>query len=134
MKNNIRTPYNLRGVQDLIQKLMDTHAISMYEMAKLAGLNPATIYFILHRKPKPGLRPVRPKTLKTIAKGLGYELIFEGNDIIFRPHRTAVAQEMEFAYPELMKTIDRVLRKYSRQKITIAMQKKIAKMVELLVT
>ena len=132
MKDDIRTTYTLKGVQDLIQDLMKIHTISMYEMAKLAGLNPATIYFILHRKPKPGLRPVRPKTLKTIARGLGYEVIFEASDIILRLRKAPLGLEMMFAYPDLMKAIDRVLRKYSRQKVTNAMQKKIVKMVELL--
>jgi hypothetical protein len=132
-KPDIRTAYTLKGVQDLIQALMSRHGISMYEMAKVCGMNSATLYFILNRKPKRGQRKVRPTTIKTIAKGLGYEVKFEGDEIVFSPGTPEREPRQQYAYPELMEMIDGVLRRYQRQKITKALQSKIVKMVELLV-
>ena len=68
--------YDLDGVQNLILDISDVEGVSIYQMAKLCGLNHTTLWAILYRKNRKTGNSVHRKTIKAFGDGLGYEVRF----------------------------------------------------------
>ena len=68
--------YNLEGVRNLILDLGDVESLSIYQMARLCGLNHTTLWAILYRKGRKEGNSTHRKTIKAIGDGLGYEVRF----------------------------------------------------------
>ena len=68
--------YDLEGVRNLILDISDIEGVSIYTIAKLAGLNHTTLWAILYRKNRKDGNSVHRKTIKALGDGLGYEVRF----------------------------------------------------------
>ena len=68
--------YDLEGIRNLILDISDIEGVSIYQMAKLCGLNHTTFWAILYRKNRKEGNSVHRKTIKALGDGLGYEVRF----------------------------------------------------------
>lgn len=69
--------YTHDGVKRIISKILGSLAISQYELAKRAQLNPSTIYQILSKDEKDVSRPPRLSTVTAIARATGHNVTFD---------------------------------------------------------
>jgi hypothetical protein len=72
--------YDLAGVRNLIIGVSDFEGMSIYQMAKKAGLSHTTLWAILHRKNRKDGNSVHRNTLKRLGDGLGYRVWFDSKE------------------------------------------------------
>ena len=106
--NELRKEYNLSGIQQLIEQLLDAEGISEFELSRRAGLNPATIYNMMNEKKtdeNQSSRGMRKLSLRKIGESLGYRVTFDTqqNEIILTRVRSSASgmDELEGFWVEL---------------------------------
>jgi hypothetical protein len=133
-QQTITVDYTIDGVKSLIKSLENTLQISTFNLSKRAGLIPATLYSILKRKESSKIRMVRKKTIIAIAEGCGYSVAFRGNQIILTRKAGIDAPQSTDAYKKFANEIISLTRKRGRHKLTRGLQKKILKVIEVLMS
>jgi hypothetical protein len=133
-QQTITVNYTIDGVKSLIKTLENTLQISTFDLAKRAGLIPATIYSILKRKESEDSRPVRKKTIIAIAEGCGYSATFRGDQIILNRKAGIDGPQPTDAYKKFADEMISLTRKRGRHKLTRGLQKKILKVIEVMLS
>lgn len=75
--SNFTEEYTHSGVKRVIARILKYQAISQYELAKRAQLNPSTIYQILSKDEEDTSRPPRLSTVTAIARATGHSVTFD---------------------------------------------------------
>lgn len=75
--SNFTEDYTHSGVKRVIVRILKYQAISQYELAKRAQLNPSTIYQILSKDEEDTSRPPRLSTVTAIARATGHSVTFD---------------------------------------------------------
>lgn len=81
-ETNERT--DLEGVRNLILNVSDFEGLSIYQMAKRAGLCHTTLWSILYRKNRRAGNSVHRSKLKRLGDGLGYQVRFDSKEGIVK--------------------------------------------------
>jgi transcriptional regulator with XRE-family HTH domain len=106
---------DIPGIQRLIQSLAAAEKISIYELAERSGLHPTTLYAILKKRPSATRRPVRRETIRALADGCRYEVMFDAvrqRVILDKSEAPEPRNDVE----ELLEGIRRVLTRSHRRK------------------
>lgn len=85
-------PYTHTGIQRLIRDILDTYGISQFELAKRAGLTPATIYQILKKSEKQVTRPPRKSSVQAFARAIGAQVMFNSKTNKIFLHHASVPE------------------------------------------
>ena len=75
--SNFTEDYTHSGVKRVIVRILKYQAMSQYELAKRAELNPSTIYQILSKDEEETSRPPRLSTVTAIARATGHSVTFD---------------------------------------------------------
>jgi transcriptional regulator with XRE-family HTH domain len=89
-------PYTHAGIQHLIRDILGTYGISRFELAKRAGLTPATIYQILKKSEKQVPRPSRMSTVRAFGQAIGAQVMFNSKtNMVFLQHGSVPESESD---------------------------------------
>ena len=125
-------PYTHSGIQLLIGDILDTYGISQFELAKRAGLTPATIYQILKKSEREVTRPPRKSTVQGLARAIGAEVMFNSKtNKIFLQH-PAVPETKRDDIGQFLLRIADAIRQSGRKEIPRDEQDKILRVIRVL--
>lgn len=126
-------PYTHTGIQQLIRDIVDTFGISHFELAKRAGITPATIYQILKKSPKQVTRPPRKSTVQGLARAIGAQLMFNSKTNMIFLHHASVPETKRDDIAQFLLRIGDALRQSGRKEIPRDEQDKILRVIRVLI-
>ena len=132
--SDLTEDYTHGGIQRVIRKILDSEALSQYELAKRAELNPSTIYQILSKDEKDTTRPPRLSTVTAIAHETGHDVKF--NSALRKVHLTKVVgmNSRNDDVDALVSDIRTVLLRTGKQKFSKEEKDRIIEVLRALVT
>jgi transcriptional regulator with XRE-family HTH domain len=125
-------PYTHTGIQRLIRDILDTYGISQFELAKRAGLTPATIYQILKKSEKQVTRPPRKSSVQGLARAISAQVMFNSKtNKIFLQH-ASVPESKRDDIAQFMLQIADAIRQSGRTEIPRDERDKILRVLRVL--
>ena len=109
--------YTHTGIQHLIRDILDTYGISQFELAKRAGLTPATIYQILKKTEKQVTRPPRRSTVQAFGKAIGAQVMFNSKTNMVFVQNASVPESKHDDITQFMLHIADAIRQSGRTEI-----------------
>jgi transcriptional regulator with XRE-family HTH domain len=130
--SNFTEDYTHSGVKRVIIRILKYQAISQYELAKRAQLNPSTIYQILSKDEEDTSRPPRLSTVTAIARATGHSVTFdnEHNRLSFEKVAEPPARD---DVEELIADIRTILQRSARERFSKEEKERILDVLKALV-
>jgi transcriptional regulator with XRE-family HTH domain len=125
-------PYTHTGIQRLIRDILDTYGISQFELAKRAGLTPATIYQILKKSEKQVSRPPRKSTVQAFGRAIGAQVMFNSKTNVVFLHYVSVPESTRAEITQFMLQIADAIRQSGRTEIPREERDKILRVLRVL--
>ncbi len=125
-------PYTHTGIQQLIRDILDTFGISQFELAKRAGITPATIYQILKKTEKQVTRPPRKSTVQGLARAISAQVMFNSKtNKVFLQH-SSVPETKHNDIAQFLLRIADALRQSGRKEIPRDEQDKLLRVIRVI--
>jgi transcriptional regulator with XRE-family HTH domain len=125
-------PYTHTGIQQMIRDILDTYGISQFELAKRAGLTPATIYQILKKSEKQVTRPPRKSTVQAFGKAIGAQVMFNSTTNMVFVQNASVPESKHDDITQFMLQIADAIRQSGRTEIPREERDKILRVLRVL--
>lgn len=125
-------PYTHTGIQHMIRDILDTFAISQFELARRAGITPATIYQILKKSETQVTRPPRKSTIQGLARAISAQVMFNSrSNKIFLQH-ASVPETKQADIAQFILQIADAIRQSGRKEIPRDERDKILRVIRVL--